>query len=549
MKSAIVTMEVKGGHCEENFAYMVEQIKRAKQEHADLILFPQNCIGGAYGGEHFKDADFCRYLDHFNDLIIQMSEDIAIVWGNIKYRGGKLFNCAFFAYQKETCMCVKPSFDNAFVSDDAFSSLDIHRTISFQGCEMALNFTHRPQPVDWNIHIDARPFDIHENLHLQGNVIYVNAVGMQNEGKAVVMMEGGSAVCKEGEYLWQMPYGEAGYVLVDLDQLTPQQPQKRELLTMLTQAVRGFDAQILGGKQPWIVGLSGGLDSSVSAALLTHALGKQRLIGYGMSSAHNSEQTKSNARQLAEALGIEYREGSIMPLVQATDDVLHEYGYQDAEGLAAENIQARLRGHLLSTFASLYGGVVVNNGNKVENALGYCTLYGDAIGAVGPLGDLTKVQLFELALQLNEQFNQTVIPLNLLPRIDHGNICFEVAPSAELRSNQLDPMKWFYHDYLVDHIGRDMTMKQFLQAYLDGTVWKEEIGAIMRFYHLDDPALFIEDISWFINTANRNVFKHTQVPVILTVSQNGYALRKEIQGFPTKEAYQELLDAIQCMKK
>lgn len=549
MKVAFVTMEVKGGHCEENFTYIKQQIQKAKQDHAQLILFPQNCISGVYGGEHFQDADYCRYLDSFNERICAMSEDIAIVWGNIKYRGGKLFNCAFFAYQKELYMRVKDKRNTAFVSEEIYSSSPIHRPIFFQGMHMELSFGNETQNVDWNINIDARPFDIHEPLTLHGNVLYVNACGMQNEGKKVVMMEGGSAVCYQDTCLWQMPYGDAGYQLVDMDKQKTQMWQTRSLLKLMGKAVKAFDQQLLGGKSPWIVGLSGGLDSCVSAALLTYALGKERVIGYGMSSTHNSEQTKQNARSLANALGIEYHEGSIMPLVNATDEVLNQYGYADAQGLVAENVQARLRGHLLSTFAAVHQGVVVNNGNKVENALGYCTLYGDAIGAIGPLGDLTKVQLFDLAAAFNQYFHKEVIPHNLLPQLETGEIRFLVAPSAELRSNQTDPMKWFYHDYLVDHIGRDMTMKQFLNSYLDGSIWNEDIGKIMRFYHLDAPELFLEDLNWFTETAKRNLFKHTQVPVILTISQNGYALRKEIQGFCEEEAYQELLDEIKSMKK
>lgn len=549
MKVAFVTMEVKGGHCEENFTYIKQQIQKAKQDHAQLVLFPQNCISGVYGGEHLKDADYCRYLDRFNELLCALSEDIAIVWGNIKYRGGKLFNCAFFAYQKELYMRVKDKRNTAFISEEVYSTSSIHRPIFFQGMHMELNFGNETQNVDWNINIDARPFDIHEPLTLHDNVLYVNACGMQNEGKKVVMMEGGSAVCYQDACLWQMPYGDAGYQLVDIDKKETQVWQTHSLLKLMGKAVKDFDQQLLGGKSPWIVGLSGGLDSCVSAALLTYALGRERVIGYGMSSKHNSEQTKQNARSLANALEIEYHEGSILPLVSATDEVLNQYGYDDAQGLVAENIQARLRGHLLSTFAAVHQGVVVNNGNKVENALGYCTLYGDAIGAIGPLGDLTKVQLFDLTEAFNQHFNKEVIPCNLLPQLETGEIRFLVAPSAELRSNQTDPMKWFYHDYLVDHIGRDMTMKQFLKSYLDGSIWNEEIGKIMRFYHLNDPDLFLEDLNWFTKTAKRNLFKHTQVPVILTISQNGYALRKEIQGFCEEDAYQELLDEIKSMKK
>lgn len=548
MKVAFVTMEVKGGHCEENFAYIKQQIQRAKQDHADLILFPQNCISGVYGTDYMSDADYCRYLDSFNERISAMSDTIAIVWGNIKYRGGRLFNCAYFAYQKEVYMRVKHKQNTAFVSEEAYTSSSIHRTITFHGLSIELNFGNETKDADWNINLDARPFDIHNPLKLHGNVLYVNAVGMQNEGKKVVIMEGGSAICKDGQCHWQMPYGEGGYKLVDIEQTTAESWQTHSLLKLMGKAIQDFDRQLLGGKSAWIVGLSGGLDSCVSAALLAYALGSERIIGYGMSSAHNSEQTKQNARSLAAALNIEFHDGSILPLVAASNEVLKQYGYEEAQGLTAENVQARLRGHLLSTFAAIHQGVVVNNGNKVENALGYCTLYGDAIGAIGPLGDLTKVQLFDLAKELNQHFQKEVIPKNLLPTMTHGAIHFQVPPTAELRADQIDPMKWFYHDYLVDHLGRDLTIRQFLKSYLNGSIWKEEIGSIMRFYKLDDPSAFLADLDWFLGTAKRNVFKHTQVPVILTVSQNGYALRNEIQGFYEAEIYQDLLDEIKSMK-
>lgn len=549
MKIAIVTMEVKSMCYKENFDYMMEMIERAKQDHADLIVFPQNAISGYYLGDAWKDPETCRYIESFNAPLIQASEDLAIVWGNIKYRNGKLFNCAFFAYQKETHMRVKTKETHAFAQDEAFDELNINSAIPYQNQVFALNFGTKLQLSDWNINLDAKPYDLHNETKFSGNVIYVNAVGMQNVNKAVMMMEGGSAVVCEGKYLWQMTHGESGYALVDLSQKTFIQPKQRNLLVLLKQAIKGFDEQILGGKAPWIVGLSGGLDSSVSAALLVSALGKNRVIGYGMSSVNNSEQTKENARLEAKRLDIAYHEGSIQPLVDATNDILHAYGYNQIKGLALENIQARVRGHLLSGFASLVGGVVVNNGNKVENALGYCTLYGDAIGAIGILGDLTKVQLFDLAKQLNGEFQKEVVPTNLLGQFIDGRVIFDVAPTAELKTDQKDPMKWFYHDYLVDHLGRDLTITEFLNQYLFGSVWKSEISEIMKFYHLDDPKVFVEDFQWFYRTAKRNSFKHTQVPLILTLTQNGYALRKEVQGSMDLSQIEKLLDQINQLKK
>lgn len=549
MKIAVISMEVKIGQCDENMAYMKAMIQQAKQDHADLIVFPQNCISGYYVGDLFHDGAYCKYLDHFNQELIKESDDLAIVWGNVKYRSGKLFNCAFFAYQGNTYMRVKKKCHNAFAHDEYFSELAINSAIELEDEVLALNFGTEIQLADWNINIDARPFDIHHEKQLHGNVIYVNAVGMQNEGKAVLMLEGGSAIVREGEYIWHMPYGTSGYALVDTEASTTVPIPKRNVLPLLKQAIRGFDEQILGGKSPWIIGLSGGLDSSVSLALLVSALGKDRVIGYGMSSAHNSTATKTNAKTSAERLGIEFHEGSILPLVDSTKEVLQNYGYDTVEGLPLENIQARLRGHLLSSFASLLGGVVVNNGNKVENALGYCTLYGDAIGALGILGDLTKVQLFDLTRELNEEFGFEAVPHNLIPEVIDGAIHFEVAPSAELRNDQVDPMKWFYHDYLVDHLGRDLSMTQFLIQYLDGSLLKGELKEIMMFYHLDDPQVFLDDLLWFMKTMKRNAFKYTQVPSILTISQNGFALRHVAQGVDELPVISDLLEKIKHMKK
>ena len=183
MKVAIMTMEVRAGACEANYEAMCQAIKQAKQDHADIVIFPQNCIS-AHVGDAFTDPDYCRYLDRFNEWIIAQSEDIAIVWGNVKYRGGKLFNCAFMAYQKETYMRVKQKEHKGFWCEDAFSELAINKAIPFHDEVLALNFGSELQLADWNINLDMHPYDVHEHTTLHGNVIYVNAVGMQNMGKA-----------------------------------------------------------------------------------------------------------------------------------------------------------------------------------------------------------------------------------------------------------------------------------------------------------------------------------------------------------------------------
>ena len=117
MKIAIVTMMVKPKKCEENFVYMKQRIEEAKKAQADMIVFGQNAISGYLLSEDWMDDAWCRYVDSFNEQLIAMSDDIAIVWGNIRYRNKRRFNAAFFAYQGNTHMRVKKNETTEYVDD------------------------------------------------------------------------------------------------------------------------------------------------------------------------------------------------------------------------------------------------------------------------------------------------------------------------------------------------------------------------------------------------------------------------------------------------
>ena len=282
MKAALVTMNVKAGQCAENVQYMKQQIKRAKEDGADLIVFPQNAVSGYLLGDVWLDEDFCRYADSFNDELIRESEDIAIVWGNIRYRNRRRFNAAFFAYQKKTHMRVKQNELLPYIQDALyFEENPINSAIEYkEDMVFALNFGDEIQLADMNINLDARPYDMQKAYHPHGNVIYVNACGMQNMDHSVMLMEGGSCVLRNGKCLYQAPYFQEDYALVDLASQKEDKAKPRSLLAALTMGIQQFDAQVFAGKLPWIVGMSGGLDSSVTAALLVYALGKQRVYGY-----------------------------------------------------------------------------------------------------------------------------------------------------------------------------------------------------------------------------------------------------------------------------
>lgn len=553
MKIAVVTMPVKNGQCEENVQYMIRKIEHAMNDKADLIIFPQNAISGYLLGDAWKDIEWCRYVDSFNDQILAYSDHIAIVWGNIKYRGGRLFNCAFYAYKGKTHMRVKKNQDHGLAFDSRyFDEQDMNSAIELGDHVLALNFKNELQLADLNLNIDAHPYEYESNWKLQGSYVYANPVGIAAVGKNVVVYQGGSRVVINSQLIYEAPLFQEDYALIDTTDTSINEPQQPALFDALICGIRAFDTETLGGKAPWIIGLSGGLDSSVNAALLTLALGKDRVLPFLLNSAYNRDITKANAKQEADALGITLRSGSIHQVTQASIDVVKEYGYDDTtwNSLVKENMQARIRGHLLSTFAQIHQGVISNNGNKVEVALGYCTLYGDAVGALGILGDVTKTQLFELAHDINERCHIEVIPHNLLPEIKNGDIHWEMPPSAELKDDQLDPMKWFYHDYLVEHLSYDLTVEKLMKMYLDGSVWKSEIADWMKYYDLQNPQKFCDDLDWFTTTMKRNGFKRLQTPPIISISANTFGSSR-IETLTTLDLtrYKELKTQILDMKK
>lgn len=550
MKTAVVTMNVKQGRCEENFTFMQNKIEEAVAAGADLIVFPQNAISGYLLGDRWLEDAWCRYVDSFNERLIAMSNDIAIVWGNIRYRNHRRFNAAFFAYQGTTHMRVKKNENHAYFNDaQYFENSDINSAIEFKDMVLALNFHKEIQLADMNINLDAHPYDMDEDRTITGNVIYVNAVGMQNNAKSVMIMQGGSCVRNHKKLLYQAAYFKEDMQIIDTLSDQDVREQQPSLLDALACGIREFDAQVFGGRIPWIIGLSGGLDSSVNCALLTYALGNERIYGFNMATRYNRTKTIDNAAIEAHALGIHYKEGSIQHLVDASRETFtREYGF-DTDGdstLVMENIQARARGYLLSGFAGILGGVVVNNGNKVESMLGYCTLYGDSVGALSLIGDLTKVQLFELSEELNRAFKKTVIPESLLPVVHEHDIEWEMAPSAELRDDQYDPMKWFYHDYLAEHLGKDMDVTTFMKRYLHHEL-PEELNHWIKYYHLDDPEAFLTDLDWFINTMDRNSFKRLQTPPVLCVHEKTLASQMDAQMKYDRMMYDELREKIRNM--
>jgi NAD+ synthase (glutamine-hydrolysing) len=223
-----------------------------------------------------------------------------------------------------------------------------------------------------------------------------------------------------------------------------------------------------------VVGVSGGIDSAVTAALAAEALGPERVHCVSMPSRYSSEETRSDARRLADNLGCPFREIPIGAIVDGFDDALAGAFEGREPDLAEENIQARARGVLLMALSNKFGWMLVATGNKSELSVGYATLYGDMAGGFALLKDVYKTDVFRLARYLNDRAGRELIPTSIIER----------APSAELRDNQLDedslPPYPKLDEVLEQYVEHDRTLEELSADGFDRDVVERAVSMVDR---------------------------------------------------------------------
>ncbi len=326
-------------------------------------------------------------------------------------------------------------------------------------------------------------------------IVYLNAVGAQDE----LIFDGCSLVLDEnGDVVARGPAFEEALLLVDVDPTTAvarrlRDARRRSLARALRElpeprvveiqpaAVQGRAAAApvvadvldaleemrraieLGlrdyarknGFTDVVLGLSGGIDSALTAALASEALGPEHVVCVSMPSRFSSEGTRADARLVAESLGARYLEIPIEPIVAAVDSALAEAFAGTERGVAEENVQARVRGLLVMALSNKYGWLVLATGNKSELSVGYATLYGDMAGGFALLKDVYKTDVYRLARHLNERAGRELIPASVLDR----------APSAELRPDQRDE----------DSLPAYAELDRVLEAYVELDSSREEL--------------------------------------------------------------------------
>jgi NAD+ synthase (glutamine-hydrolysing) len=541
MKITIAQLNYHVGDFSGNLEKMKKAVEIAKNEGSDLICFAELATCGYPPRDFLNFADFIHKADECVQELAKCAIDIGILLGsptrNPVPEGKDLYNSGYFLENGNISFiqhkALLPTYD-VFDEYRYFQPADYFSTFMYKGVRIALTicedmwnvgnenplYTICPmdelmkEKPDLMINLSASPFAYDhapERIHvLRTNVLryqlplfYVNQVGAQTE----LIFDGGSLVFSQnGKIFDELPFFETCIRTYSLDEV---KANKENYEISKDKYPLIHDALILGlkdyfgklGLSKAILGLSGGIDSAVTAVLATRALGKENVSVLLMPSEFSSDHSIEDARILAENLGISYTIFPINDLYNSWLKNLDPHFKDLPFGLAEENLQARIRGTLLMAFSNKFGPILLNTSNKSEMAVGYGTLYGDMCGGLSVIGDVYKTEVYELAAYMNK--DEVVIPINTLTK----------PPSAELRPNQKDA------DSLPDYAVLD----KILYLYIEKNQGPNEIISAGF-----DATL----VSRILRLVNINEFKRHQTAPVLRISPKAFGMgrRMPIEG-------------------
>lgn len=482
------------GDLKGNKQLIIEYGKKAINAGADIVAFPEMAMTGyppldllppremrpPSGNRKPEQEEFVRLnKEYLQDVAAQLTQITAIV-GFVDYDDYNLYNAAAVirngSIQHVAHKTLLPTYD-VFDEHRYFTSATTNAPVPIEldGEPMAIGASicediwdeevgYSIKVVDLLgalgarviVNLNASPFhdkirDVRlrilkrKAIRLGSAIFYVNLVGGQDE----LVFDGQSlAVDRKGHLIGIAKQFEEDLVIVDLEKNgtglkqveEPPYNRDEEMFNAIVLGVRDYFRKT--GFKRALIGLSGGIDSSLVAVIAATALGKENVTGVSMPSRFSSDHSKSDAKQLADNLGIEYVTVPIERAFQTLEGELTPFFKGKPRDVAEENLQARIRGNILMTLSNKFGDLVLSTGNKTELALGYATLYGDMSGGLEVIGDVSKTEVYALARFYNKRAGCNVIPEN----------CFTKIPSAELRPDQFDPFDYSVVSPLVDDI-------------------------------------------------------------------------------------------------
>ena len=515
-KVALAQINPTVGDIDGNTEKIIAHIRRAREKGADLVVFPELAITGYPPKDLLLKPSFVRDNMGALDLIIAESGDIAVVVGFVDAVAGAIHNAAaVIRDRKLTGVQHKSNLPNYDVFDEKRYFEPGLRDLRFEldGNLVNVNICEdiwveetlieaQSKKPDLIVNISASPFYAgksrarRELIARRAEVnrvpiVHVNLVGGQDD----LVFDGRSYVfSKDGTLIAEGKQFEEDLVIVDMvdiadmadmadggyeggDGIVSEDDLLKEIYGALLLGIKDYVRK--NGFEKVVIGLSGGIDSAVTTALATEALGAQNVVCVSMPSVISSKSGRDDAERLAENLGVEYRTIPIAGAVDAYAAMLSdEFRGTEAEGVAEENIQARIRGNILMALSNKFGYLVLSTGNKSELAVGYCTLYGDMSGGLAVISDVLKTTVYKLARYINtvrgtdgreggeggeegdegergRRDGREVIPESIIIK----------EPSAELRVGQKD----------TDSLPPYEMLDPILQAYIEEERAREDI--------------------------------------------------------------------------
>ena len=536
MKVTIGQINTTNGDIEGNVRKIIAAIRKARADGSDLIVFPEVTTHGYTSQDWFQDADIISHALEPLEKIIPETKGLTAVVGAIRPNGDNdgrtLFNCAavmhdgkLLGFADKTLLPEYDVFDDPRwfePSDGANRKLyEVNGVkLGVVVCEDFWNDKtfwkdrlYETDPADEVIEmgadlvvsINASPYNkgkiklrcdmvSHRAKAQKVPIVFVNLIG-GNDG---IIFDGASLIAdEEGDIILQASAFEEFVETVELD---CRKPDARGITGNEIEAIR--DALVLGIRdyaaknnfKNVVLGLSGGMDSALVAALACEAVGPENVLCVMMPSPFSSEGSVKDSEELVGNLGCEVRTEPISDTFEVLIEQMNlKTPTRGGESLATENMQSRLRGVILMAISNSEGRLLLSTGNKSELAVGYCTLYGDTNGGLAVLGDVLKTEVWAIARHINESAGREIIP----------NKIIEKRPSAELAPNQFD------QDSLPPYELMDPILKMYFEL-------KSAPSEIVAAGH--DPELVYSVLNKVEHPSNE--FKRQQLPPTLIISKN-----------------------------
>jgi NAD+ synthase (glutamine-hydrolysing) len=519
MRLALAQIDTVVGDLDGNRDRILARLDEAREARADLVLFPELAVTGYPPEDLLLRPSFLRAARHTLDEIAKEAKGISALVGFPHLDRDLFNACAVIVDGKLQAVYAKHFLPNYGVFDEDRYFQSGRDLVLLRCGEALVGPTvcediWQPGPPATDLalagahviaNISASPFHVGKGVEREQMlatrardnacwIAYLNAVGAQDElifdGQSLVLDENGDVVARG-------PAFEEALLVVDVDASTAVGRRLRDARRRsLTRALRELPdppeidipvrdaggpsltpvvAPLLddleemrlaielglrdyvekNGFTDVVLGISGGIDSALTAALAAEALGPEHVVCASMPSQFSSAETRADARAVAESLGTRFMEIPIDPIVEATSAALAEAFAGTERGVAEENVQARVRGLIVMALSNKFGWLPLATGNKSELSVGYATLYGDMAGGFALLKDVYKTDVFRLARHLNGRAGRELIPASVLER----------APSAELRPDQKD------EDSLPPYAELD----EVLEAYVELDSSREEL--------------------------------------------------------------------------